>query len=73
MFYVYWYMLLALTLDEDFDVRKTISAGVVQLPKASLLIFEEILQDCVSSETSEMTCLVAMLYQNTKKVSIFFI
>ena len=65
-------MLLALTLDEDFDVRKTISAGVVQLPKASLLIFEEILQDCVSSETSEMTCLVAMLYQNTKKVSITF-
>ena len=72
MFYVYWFMLLALTLDEDFDVRKTISTGVVQLPKASLLIFEEILQDFVTSETPEMTCLVAMLYQNTKKVSVIW-
>ena len=61
-------MLLELALDEDYLVRKTISE-VVESQKASPLIFEQILQDCVSSKIPEMMNLVIVFYKNLQKVS----
>ena len=61
-------MLLELALDEDYHVRKAISE-VVESQKASSLIFEQILQDCVSSKMPEMMNLVILFYKNLQKVS----
>ena len=63
MFYVHWYLLLNLALDEDYHVRKIISE-IVQSQLVSTLIFQNILQDFASSKMPEMLSLVDLLHNN---------
>ena len=63
LFYVYWYLLLNLALDEDYLIRKIIS-DIVESQHVSTLIFQQILQDFSTSKMPEMLCLVDLLHNN---------